>query len=84
MLDEAQEDDGEEPSPLLMLKMKKMPNSSDLLSLTRDKGTEDYESSEIEIATRLLNKVEVVYKFKTYIDGNFQEWAMRRPMFISK
>ena len=59
-----------------MLKMKKIAKISDEKQI-------DYESPPIVIATRFMGHVVPVYQIDTYIDGNFPEWEMRKPMLIS-
>lgn len=82
MLDGVIDWNGQEEAPLIMLKMKKIPSNLDPIT-GKQKQKEDYEPPQIEIGTRVLNNIEVVYKIKTYIDGNYQEWGLRRPMLIS-
>lgn len=72
MLDGLQEWTGEEPAPLIMLKMKKVPLNSKDQPGAQEKDNEDYKPPSIEIAARVNNQVEIVYKIDTYIDGNFQ------------
>ncbi len=52
MLDGIQEWNGEQHAPLIMLKMKRLPEFAD-----KGKDGDDYQSPDIEIGTRINNQI---------------------------